>query len=86
MKTVYKYQITRTGKIRLPIGAKIVHTDKQNGEIFIWCLVDTDALTEKREFCVMGTGWDLGDEPFQYIGTVPDGHGYVWHVIEVFNV
>lgn len=82
MKTVYKYQITRVGKIKLPVGASVVHTDKQNGDIFIWCLVDTEAPTEEREFVVMGTGWDLGDEPFQYIGTIMD-NGYVWHVVEI---
>ena len=47
----------------------------------LWAVVDTDSiLTQKLNIITFGTGWeddDLG--AYEYISTVQDKEGFVWH-------
>lgn len=80
MKTIYKYPLGDwEGLLQLPQRAVILHTDFQNGAIVLWASVDTSNPLEGREFRVVGTGHELPENEYQYIGTVKD-HNFVWHV------
>ena len=81
---ILKYKISLEGEnsIALSIGAEILSIQMQKGSICMWALEDPDATTWVRNFVVYGTGWDIGDNPGKYIGTVQDDI-FVWHIFEV---
>lgn len=83
MKTIWKFPIHayRTDPIALPAGAQILHVDRQNGDIYLWALVDPSQPDEKRTFEIFGTGHRIDDSPRTHIGTVLIGT-FVWHVFE----
>lgn len=70
-----------SAKVNMPIGAKIVHANTQNGEFCIWAQVDTENNTEERRFAVIGTGWEI-DEDIVHLGCVMEGV-FVWHIVEI---
>lgn len=82
MLTVWKFELTPTGFVDMPIGAKILKINEQNKLVYIWALVDTEAEKENREFFVYGTGHAV-DDGMSYIDTfyLHDG-AYVMHVFE----
>lgn len=83
MRTIFKYNIERGGKIFLPEGAEVIHAGLQNREMHIWAIVDKDNQVVEREFAVRGTGWEV--EPnLKHITTVFEGM-FVWHVFEVLS-
>ena len=85
MLTVYKYPIQPgESNILMPSGAEILSCHVQNGEPFVWAIVDTGAtIDESRKFTVHGTGHELPDDigKFNYLGTflLEDGR-LVFHV------
>ena len=88
-KTIWKYELSSTSPLELPIGAEILTVQPQGGGLCLWALVDPDASTEKRDIEVFGTGrtvaCDMGIER-HYIGTVQFGGGaLVLHVFERLN-
>lgn len=82
-KVIYKYtfSILQTVTIKMPRGARIVHTGEQSGSVCMWAEVDTDAATESRVFVVYGTGQTI-NPAHNYVGTVFIGP-FVWHIYEV---
>ena len=90
MKTIYKYPIPTDGlvEIEMPIDSQILTVQIQNGNPFIWALVDTDKPKELKTFCLFPTGCEM--EMFNkmdrfYIGTfqLNDGaYNYVLHLFE----
>lgn len=85
MKTIYKYTVSRLGKITLQKDARFLKLELINGEVLFWFLVDTDNENETRTFGEFGTGWDLGpDAPkYVYLDTVIDSNEFVWHWFEI---
>jgi hypothetical protein len=85
MILIYKYTPDRLGKISIPMKAKILTAQMQGTDIVIWAEVDTDNFNEDRRFTIVGTGWDLGEEPSErtYVATVQEPSGYVWHIFEI---
>jgi hypothetical protein len=93
MKIVYKYPIAIHGKcvITMPVGAKILSVDFQNGRIVLWALVDNETeVSEHRRFMSLMTGEQYADIDINpvFIGTVqiedetmPNGK-FVIHVFE----
>ena len=83
--TIYKYPIPIQDyiKIDLPKNAEVLCVKTQNGEPYIWVLVDTDEEKETRDFRLFGTGnyFDLSE--YKYIGTflIYDDL-LVWHLFE----
>lgn len=83
---VWKYPLD-IGSVTLhdmPLGAKIIHVQGQNGAPALWALVPRDVPTlVRRRFIVVGTGTVLrGDaEALTYLGTAHCGE-LVWHVFE----
>lgn len=90
MKTIYKYPvlIVDSFSLELPTQSKILAFQVQEGEPFIWALVDTGHDLEERFFSVRGTGNLIEPERAKsdiYIGTVQMQYGFVWHLFEVMK-
>lgn len=70
-KTVWKFEIPATDRffIDLPEGALVLHVGEQNGDPFIWVMVDPDAPKTMRFFRLYGTGQPIDDSSRHYVGT-----------------
>lgn len=71
MKTIFKYTIPFMEKVSmdLPVGAQVVRIDGMDGFLFMWCIVDTDAPIEKREFLLFKTGSPMPSyKELRYLG------------------
>ena len=84
MKRIYKYEF-KEGSVEMPIGAKILTIEDQDGRLHIWAIVDTDAESEFRYFAIVGTGQDFPEaDDYTYINTIQDGP-FVWHIFELID-
>ncbi|WP_020403778.1 DUF7352 domain-containing protein [Gracilimonas tropica] len=81
MKVIYKYKVQPSVMIRE--GAEILKIAYQNGELYLWAMVDSEADEEERNFCIVGTGNKLSSKAKNgtYLETVFQ-QGYVWHIFE----
>ena len=66
----YKLETTDTQYIEMPVNAKILSVQVQDGEPCLWCLVDDDNYLVPREIEIIGTGYSIANN-FKgiYIGT-----------------
>jgi hypothetical protein len=85
MKTIYKYtlELADHQTIEVPADAEFLTAQMQNGKLCVWAIVDTDNLTEKEYFVIVGTGSGMPDRPkiLQFLGTVQQAGGaLIWHV------
>ncbi len=72
MNRIYKYPVIVTDEFNLtmPVGAKVLSVQVQNGSPQLWAMVDTsEPLSEIRSFRVIGTGHPIDSDPGVYIGT-----------------
>jgi hypothetical protein len=85
MKAIHKFPLFGTPGsqiiMNMPAGAKLLTMQLQGGVPTIWAEVDTDNPMEPRKIATFGTGWELPEEPGQYVGTFQEGP-FVWHVYE----
>lgn len=84
MMTIHKYEL-RVGwdnHLLMPVGATVLDIQRQGGQIMMWAHVDTQAVTHKRRFHVIGTGHEV-PAGLEYLKTVQVG-GFVWHIFEEF--
>ena len=52
----------------------------QGGSVVVWIETDSDAETKTVNLIALGTGWEFpSDAVVEYVKTVQDDHGYVWH-------
>ena len=84
MKTVWKFRLEPEILIDMPTGAELLSVHGIGHDIFVWALVDPDALTEERRFLVFGTGHAIHDDmSMRFVGTaILDGGSLVFHVFE----
>ena len=69
-------------EIDMPFSAEILSCQEQNGQLFLWAMVDTENPVRPRAFYIAGTGKQLNtDIPLKFIDTVKQGV-FVWHVFE----
>lgn len=81
MNIIWKFKLDE--KIYLPIGAKILTIQTQQGQPFIWALVNNSKDMEERYFRVFGTGQPMNDFKGEYIGTYQQLNGLlIFHVFE----
>ena len=84
-RTVWKFPVLSTGpmEIDLPVGAEIVHVDRDpsTGLIAFWAEVYPERDKEARRFSVVGTGHDFPDGSL-HRGSVILG-ARVWHLFEL---
>lgn len=86
MRTIHKYQLRDIGVnvVAMPPDSVILTAQMQNNIPTLWALVDTDAKPwEQRTFFVIGTGMEMPPGSGDYIGTVQEYNGLVWHVFEI---
>jgi len=84
MRTVHKFLfvVEDEVKIEMPIGAKILKVEEQDGSPCMWALVDTKRMKHTRTFRVFGTGHPV-EMVKHHIGTfLSKGGDRVWHVFE----
>jgi len=89
MRTIWKYKLDMAvvTVVEMPEGATVLQFQNQGGMMTFWAIVDTEVVTEKRTFHVVGTGSpfpEVGDRDMYYMGTVQN-RGYVWHIFEEAN-
>jgi hypothetical protein len=85
MRTVYKYMVMNfrgEHKRMLMPDYEVVHVGAQEGNIYIWAIVDPDAPVSLAFFQVVGTGHPVPKG--KHVGSVQD-NGFVWHVFDVGN-
>ena len=84
MIRIYKNELGTDGALTTIKGKirKILTTQFQPGSgPCVWYEVDDDVKEIEIQIIAIGTGWDLPKniKYWDYIGTVQDGFGFVWH-------
>jgi hypothetical protein len=70
--------------ISLPRGSEILSLQVQRGIPNIWVLLDNGMESEKRTFCLYGTGHPVNHIDGKYIGTFQVEYGaLMFHLFEV---
>jgi len=93
MITIWKYKISleHSQDIEMPADSRILVLHKQGSrqedEIYLWCLVDTDKPKETRSFFFAITGEELlCGKNCNYVGTLWLMNGnYVLHLFELLK-
>lgn len=80
IKQIWKYRFN--SEIKMPLDARVLTIQKQDGEPTIWALVNPNNELEVRNFTIVGTGNSFDDTNHKYIGTFQDSP-FVWHLFEI---
>jgi len=84
-KTIWKYEFTDNSSqaFEMPDDHKVLALNFQHGILCMWALVDTDSPKSYHSFEVYGTGWQLPENPGEYIGTFQLSNGrFIFHVFK----
>ena len=77
MDRIYKQALT---SYETKISAKrFLDVQLQNGVMTVW-YIDNPKENKDYEVCLVGTGWEVDLDGMQYVRTVQNLDGYVWHV------
>ena len=81
---IYEYELALQDEqdVAMPVGARVLSVQAQDGRVVLWAKVDETTHYELRRFRLYGTGVLLPETPGKYVGTVQLG-AYVFHVFEV---
>ena len=86
-RQIWKYPIQTVGEQELEIspGATILDIQLQDGDPYMWIIIDTEKKVEKRILRIYGTGHTLDDNANinNYLGTYQTKNGFVWHVFDI---
>lgn len=85
MRRIFKYPLAAADEqtVALPAGADILTVQEQNGDPFLWALVDDTHDPEPRLIYTHGTGHHVARRGLRYIGTYQlYGGSFVGHVFE----
>lgn len=82
MRTVWKFHVPIQDEVTIetPDGADIVHVALQNGECYVWAVVESSNGIVDRKLSICGTGHPLEPGLF-YLGSFQK-NGFNWHVFE----
>lgn len=86
MKKIFKYvlEITDEQTIQMPVGAKVLSVQNQEGKPCLWALVDPEQTSkESINVAMFGTGNPIEDwqlKGFSFLGTIQIN----WLVLHVF--
>ncbi len=87
MKKIYKYELPPFPGVVITIKEKIIKplkVQKQYGKPTLWAIVDVDDLDNPVDIVAFGTGWELPEDMVDnYLGSIQDTEGYVWHYFAV---
>lgn len=80
-----KYASRLSFKIFIPSGARLLYVGHQHNENYLWALVDPDNPPEPVSLVRMGTGGKINNSDLlgEYLGTVQNDNGLVWHFFVV---
>ena len=81
MRVIHKYELPYDGQVLViddPVE-QILDVQNQNGVPVVWVIVNTELKKEPTALIAIGTGWELPSDIKEYVGTVQDEYGYVWH-------
>jgi hypothetical protein len=70
MKKIWKFRLHPTQPVMVPIGATILSVGNQSDDIYMWALVDPDAVQEPVRPVIVGTGHEVPADAGPFIGTV----------------
>lgn len=87
LQCIHKYPLPFTSLntavvLDLPIEAKLLDAQLQNGVVVLWVLVDPNADAEKREFVLYATGATIDVDTDRYIATIQLPRGLVGRLFE----
>jgi len=74
MLTIHKFPLSKI--LYMPMSAKILCVQVQDGKPYIWAEIETDAPKRRISIEVFGTGQELPSTPMEYIGSYQDYHVY----------
>ena len=91
MRTIYKYElaIADLQTIRTVRDCRVLHAGEQDGQLCLWCMVDTGSPVSAIDVRIVGTGHPAGDlfdvlpgeADWRLVDTViAKGSALVWHV------
>ena len=80
--TIWKFPFEIAGRIEIamPEGSRVLAVQMQGENPTLWALVNPRCAIQSRFFRIYGTGHGIPEPPGNYIGTVQDARGLVWHV------
>lgn len=72
---IWKYQVPVQEKftMQLPRGAQVIRMAAEKGFLWMWCVVNTQAEDETRQFEAFKAGGEMPDDlsNYRYIGMAP---------------
>ena len=82
LQRIFKYPLTITDKqfVEVPMYATPLKVAFQDGQLYMWCQVTPSREKNHYSIYIFGTGHELPYVPLNYLETVFDVRGYVWHV------
>lgn len=87
MQAIFKYRLEiPLTVIDMPDEAQLLHVHEQDGDPFLWALIDNDKPHRPRQILTVGTGWQtqletMAGDSIPYVGTSHIGP-YVWHTFD----
>ncbi len=87
-KTIWKFPYPHRAPglaidFTMPAGASILYTGMQGGVPTFWAAVESDLPLEVRTLTIVGTGREVPEGPWVYVGTSQcASEEYVWHWYE----
>ncbi len=86
MKAIHKYSLDTTHEdkimVMMPRVAKIVMVGSQNGQPFLWAIVDTESPLSARHFRLIATGQAIPGG-YDHIASFTRNNGEsTWHLFE----
>ena len=71
---VFKFRV-KQGSTYMHEGAKLLTVHEQDGEVFVWALVDPAAPMKLRKLEVLGTGFAVNDDVMENMTFVAEKIG-----------
>lgn len=83
MSVIYKYPLVITDNqvIEIPASHDVINVGMQDGQPYIWAIVDLKSQIARQVFHIYGTGHECNQPARNHIGTFFDGP-FVWHLFK----
>ena len=95
MLSIYKFTFNPEWSVHTIIRdyhiVEFLSAQLQDGKVTVWAIVDKEKENNVSEIFICGTGWSIGEDnkywfnKENFIGTVQDNWGLVWHVFGIVN-
>lgn len=88
MKKIYKYKLGVDGEA-ITLTDRFSHVlcvQEQDGMPHVWIEITDAAPVVTMTIASIGTGWEMPDHNWIYIGTAQDANGFVWHYYYMYAI